>query len=295
MQTLRLTAPAKVNLFLGVGGRRSDGYHDVSTVLHTLTLADTVTLTPSENLCLTCHPEVGVPAQKNLAFLAADAFSRTFDIDVLIDIHIEKRIPSGAGLGGGSSDAAAVLAGLAYWASLPLHDPRLTTIAESLGADVPFFLTGGAVTMTGRGDAIGERLASSDAPVVLVKPQASVSTAEAYRAFDERPQAAGDSAGVLQSLIARDPQALGSALSNNMEAASTGLVPEIAHVLKFLRADNDVFGAAMAGSGSGCFAICRDEDTVSRLAEQARERGWWAHHAALSPTGVRVLEAVATG
>jgi 4-diphosphocytidyl-2-C-methyl-D-erythritol kinase len=292
MESLRLAAPAKVNLFLGVGSLRADGYHDVSTILHALTLADTLTLAPSDDLCVTCTPEVGVPAENNLAFRAADVFSQTFDIDVLIDIHIEKRIPSGAGLGGGSSDAAAVLAGLAYWANLPPHDPRITAIAASLGADVPFFLTGGAVDMGGRGDTPGQRLDALGSPVVLVKPQAPVPTAEAYRAFDDDPQPAGQSSAVMQALIAHDPEALGSAIANNMRNAAVAVVPEIADVLDFLRSDDSVLGAQVAGSGSACFAICRDSESAERLAVRAEERGWWGHATALAAGGVRVLDVI---
>ena len=122
MQGLTITAPAKVNLFLGIGGVRPDGYHDVDSIFQTLELHDTIHLTPSDELTLACDEDLGIPAHDNLAFRAARAFSETFDVDVLVDIAIEKRIPSGAGLAGGSSDAAAVLAGLAHWAGLPRDD-----------------------------------------------------------------------------------------------------------------------------------------------------------------------------
>ena len=107
MRSLTVMAPAKVNLFLGVGPLRPDGYHSVQTVLHTLALSDTVRLTPADELTVTCDPDLGIPAENNLAYRAARGFSAAFGVDVLLDIHVDKRIPSGAGLGGGSSDAAA--------------------------------------------------------------------------------------------------------------------------------------------------------------------------------------------
>ncbi len=170
MQGLTITAPAKVNLFLGIGGVRPDGHHDVESIFQTLELHDTIHLTPSDELTLHCDEELGIAPEHNLAFRAARAFSAAYDVDVLVDIAIEKRIPAGAGLAGGSSDAAAVLAGLAYWASLPLDDHRLQAVARSLGADVPFFLYGGAALMRGRGDELVSRLPDVLFDLAIVKP-----------------------------------------------------------------------------------------------------------------------------
>lgn len=276
MQSLTISAPAKVNLFLGVGAIRPDEYHSVQTVLHTLDLADTVTLVSADRLTLTCDVDLGIPAEDNLAYRAAAAFSAAFAVDVLLDIHVVKRIPSGAGLGGGSSDAAAVLVGLAHWAGLTLDDARLAQVARSLGADVPFFLMGGAALMTGRGDELVRSLPALSAPAVVVKPPMPVSTRDAYRVFDGAPQPGGDVRGVADALRHQDAAALASALANNMTGASTSLVPEIAEALDWLGADDGVLGALMAGSGSAAFAICRAASDATRLAEAARERGWWS-------------------
>lgn len=299
MRSLFVSAPAKVNLFLGVGAGRPDGYHSVTTVLHTLELADTVVLTPADELTLTCDVDLGIPAEENLAYRAAVQFSRMFDVDVLIDIVIEKRIPSGAGLGGGSSDAAAVLAGLAYWASMPLTDARLLEVAASLGADVPFFLAGGAALMEGRGDVLACRLAPLRIPVVLVKPGTGVPTSSAYAAFDADPTPAGDLAAVLTALDSRDVRALGAALANNMTEASASLVPQIAEVSDWLcdiPAEGDgVLGVAMAGSGSAVFAVCESSAVAADCARRAAQRGWWSAATHTSEHGARVRPGGETG
>ena len=290
MRSLTVAAPAKVNLFLGVGPRRRDGYHSVQTVLHTLALADTVRLTPADDLTLACDPDLGIPAEHNLALRAATAFATAFGVEVLLDIHVTKRVPAGAGLGGGSSDAAAVLAGLAHWAGLPLDDKRLLLVARSLGADVPFFLVGGAALMGGRGDTLTRRLKAISAHVALVKPPAAVSTAEAYRAFDGAPLPAGEARAVADALRAQDVRAVADGLSNNMTDASASLVPQIAEALSWLGDQLGVLGSAMAGSGSAVFALCENAADADRIAHAAGERGWWAAATQTASAGEVVTE-----
>jgi 4-diphosphocytidyl-2-C-methyl-D-erythritol kinase len=290
MQSLMISAPAKVNFFLGVGAKRPDGYHFVRTVLHTLTLGDTVRLTPADELTLCCDAVLGVGAQDNLAYRAAGAFAEAYGVDVLLEISLTKRIPAGAGLGGGSSDAAAVLAGLAHWASLPLDHPRLVDVAASLGADVPFLLHGGAALMDGRGDHLVRRLPPIDAYVVVVRPPAPVPTAEAYRAFDVSPRPVGDPRPLTDALKACDVRAVAAALANNLLPASSALVPEIADALAWLGTEADVLGATMAGSGSAVYAICDSADATERIAEAAELRGWWAAATTTSAKGPSVSE-----
>jgi 4-diphosphocytidyl-2-C-methyl-D-erythritol kinase len=289
MRSLTITAPAKVNLFLGVGAVRADGYHAVTTVMHALELADTVRLTPADDLTLSCDADLGIPAEKNLAYRAACEFAAAFDVDVLLDIEVRKAIPSGAGLGGGSSDAAAVLAGLAHWAGLPHDHARLQGVARSLGADCAFLLADGPALMAERGDAVLRLLTPISGSVVVVKPPQSVPTADAYRAFDLAPAPAGDVGAVTQALDSGDAVALASAFSNNMTAASTGLVPAIGEVRSWLAEQGTVTGTLMAGSGSAVFALCADEQAARRIASAAEARGWWAAATALSPTGARVI------
>lgn len=291
MQGLTIIAPAKVNLFLGIGATRPDGHHNVDSVFQTLELHDTIHLTPSDELTLVCGQDLCIPAEMNLAFRAARAFSETFDVDVLVDIAVEKCIPAGAGLAGGSSDAAAVLAGLAHWAGLTLDDQRLHVTARALGADVPFFLHGGAAVMRGRGDQLVRRLPDVAFDVALVKPDAPVSTAEAYRAFDADPQPMGDQHRVADALRTGDNlRALGSALSNNMSSASVSLVSEIGDALGWMRAQAGVHGALVAGSGSSVFAVCENPIVAARIAKDAAARGWWSAATSTRPAGVTVTD-----
>jgi 4-diphosphocytidyl-2-C-methyl-D-erythritol kinase len=288
MRGLTVIAPAKVNLFLGIGSVRPDGHHDLRSIFQTLQLHDTVHMTPADELTIACDTDVGCDLAANLALRAARAFSEEFDVDVLVDISIEKRIPAGAGLAGGSSDGAAVLAGLAHWAGLPLTDERLHHAARSLGADVPFFLHGGAALMEGRGDLLDRRLPDLDFDIVLVKPAVGVSTAEAYRAFDTDPQPEGDPLGVEDALRGGDVKALGAHLYNNMTAASLALVPEVGEALAWTRRQGGVLGALVSGSGSSVFGVCGDAHTARRVARDAEESGLWAIATASRSEGVHV-------
>lgn len=289
MQGLTVYAPAKVNLFLGIGAQRADGYHDVTSVFQTIELCDVVRLTPADELTVTCSADLGVEPERNLAFQAARAFSDAFEVDVLLDIHIDKHIPAGAGLAGGSSDAAAVLAALAHWASLPLDDPRLLAIARSLGADVAFFLYGGTALMSGRGDELAERLPAPVFDVVLVKPDAPVSTAAAYRAFDTDSQVMGDPEPLLEALRAHAPvSAVAELLGNNLAPAAVSIVPEVGEVGRWLAEQPGARGALVSGSGSTVFALCDDSETARRIADAAQLAGWWSVATSTSPAGVRV-------
>jgi len=274
---LRVSAPAKVNLYLSVGARRPDGYHDVTTVLQALELHDTVTLTPGRPFSFACTPDVGVSAEDNLAYRAARGMAERFGRALDVAIEVEKRIPSAAGLGGASADAAAVVRGLAVLWDLKSDDPGLVAVARALGSDVPFFLVGGAALYRGRGDVFVRQLPSIDADVVLVRPAESVATADAYAAFDSLPAAPSPELRALtDALRFREIELAGKSLHNNMTPASQGLVPAIGEILDLLSADAGVLGAAMAGSGSAVFGICTGPDVAARLATEARGSAFWA-------------------
>jgi 4-diphosphocytidyl-2-C-methyl-D-erythritol kinase len=291
MTRLQVIAPAKVNLFLGVGRVRPDGYHEVRTVLHALALADTVWLDAADTVELECDVDLGIPAERNLAYRAAEGFLEALGVSDGVRITIEKRIPAGAGLGGGSSDAAAVLAGLAERDGISADDARLERLARSLGADVPFFLTGGAASMSGRGDTLARKLRSIEAPVLLVKPAGSVPTAEAYAAFDRDPVSGGDLRGMTDSLSFHDVSGVAMNLANNMTDAAVSIVPQIGEVLEWVGAQDGVSGALMAGSGSAVFALVESGASAETLAEAARERGWWSCATATRSRGVEVVGA----
>ena len=283
---LRVRAPAKVNLHLDVGAVRADGYHDVVTVLQALAFGDTVTITPSSRFTFSCTPDLGLPAEQNLAYRAAQAMAARYGRSLQVSVAVEKRIPAGAGLGGASTDAAAVSAGLATLWGVDHADPGLTDVARSLGADVPFFLTGGAALFTGRGDVLVRRLRPLAASMVLARPDAPVPTAEAYRAFDALPeQGPVGPDRVIDALEAHGVREVACALHNNMTAAAVSLVPEIAVALEVLRSSPGVLGSSVAGSGSCVFGICEDAAAAERSARSARAAGLWAVATSTSPDG----------
>lgn len=274
---ITLAAPAKVNLYLGVGARRDDGYHDVETVMQALELHDTVTLTPADALTVACEPDVGVPGERNLAARAATALAQRLGRPPAFAIHLTKRIPAGGGLGGGSSDAAAVLAGLALAWGLDADDPILAEVGSALGADVPFFLTGGCALMTGRGDELAARLPVVPMHIVVVNPGIPVPTADAYAVFDAAPSAPSPgTAGILAALDSGDPAQVAGSLHDNLTGPVTGLVPAVADALAFVSGRDGVLGTCMSGSGSSVFGVFTDEDAAGRTAQQARDKGWWS-------------------
>jgi len=287
---ITVTAPAKVNLHLAVGSVRPDGYHDLAGVFHTLALADELTLEPADALTFNCDVDLGIAEETNLAHRAAVGLSRAVGRPPEVAIGLTKRIPHGAGLGGGSSDAAGIIAGLAALWGLDRTDPRCLAVARSLGADVAFFLEpGGAALMTGRGDVLAQSLpALGGVPVALVRPPQPVPTSAAYAAFDTDPVAADPPDAVVAALSAGDPSALARALTNNLEQASSAVVPAVAEAIAWVRAWPGALGAAVAGSGSAVFAIVDTDEVASGICQAAERRGWWGMATRLGTHGVTV-------
>lgn len=294
---LKVLAPAKVNLHLAIGERRPDGYHAVATVMHALTLHDALYLRPSPH-APTCRMVAGDPsielpdlaAADNIAVRAVAQLADELGLDPAaraLDIRIEKNIPAQAGLGGGSSDAAAALVGAAHLWNVPADDPRIEQVARRIGADVAFFLRGGCAYLEGAGDEFVHALVPSRQALALVKPAGGVSTAEAYRRFDEHPAYA--SADLAARVSAAD-QAADVALYNNLAPASEALMPELAEVRAWLDAQPQTQGVLLCGSGATTFALCDDFAAATVVATEARKRGWWSRATSLAP-----LRAAAVG
>jgi 4-diphosphocytidyl-2-C-methyl-D-erythritol kinase len=274
---MTLSAPAKLNLYLAVGGSRADGYHDVTTVLVALDLGDIVTIEPAGRLSLACEPDVGVPAEENLAWKAAVAMGEAFERPPDFAIAVAKRVPAGAGLGGGSADAAAVMAAIAAAWGASGGDPRLDAVACALGADVLFPLRGGCALYEGRGDVRVRSMELPRAHFAIACGAAPVPTAEAYLTLDRlgRDPAPGPG-GVEAALAEGSAPALGAALYNNMTAAALALVPAIAEALASMRNAGGCLGSALCGSGSAVFGVFAGAAQAEAAAAGARERGMWA-------------------
>lgn len=272
-----LVAPAKLNLYLAVGPKRPDGYHALTTVLVSLEFGDTVTVEPAPALTLACEPHVGVDASENLAWRAAVAMGEEYGCSPDFAITVEKRVPAGAGLAGGSADAAAVIGAIAREWDLRCDDPRLDVVAGSLGADVPFALRGGCAVYSGRGATLQRILRLPECHFAIASGDTPVSTVAAYEAFDEGERATAPGARhVTDAISMGDLKELGRALFNNMTPASVRLVPGIGDALAFVSSTPGCLGAAMCGSGSAVFGVFANECDAVAATAAARAHGLWA-------------------
>lgn len=287
--SVTVSAPAKINLYLAVSGLRPDGYHAVSTVLQALEFGDELTVSRAGHFAFVSEPPFDIPDEQNLVTRAAHELAQSLGIAPDFSFRLTKRVPAGAGLGGGSSDAAAALAGMAALLDIDPDDPRITAAAARVGTDVPFFLAGGTALYGGRGEKLVRALPTLAVDVVLIKPAASISTAQAYAAFDLLPPVQPPGARQLSdALRCQGPSALSSALYNNMTEAAAGLVAEVSETLAWCRSVKGVLGSLLCGSGSAIFALCESRSAAMELAEQASERGMWSVSTRTSAKGVLV-------
>lgn len=289
--SLTLTAPAKINLYLGVHTERDDrGYHKVDSLMAAVGLADTVTVAPAQELTVQTVPASDFPMQKNTAYRAAVAMAEHYGREANTCVTIEKHIPLCAGLGGPSTDAAAVIVALAELWGIDRTDPALDNIARAIGADVPFFLHTSPAFYVGGGDVLATEYPALPAtPVVLVKPrEASVSTIEAYRRFDETPVPAEKPGAIASALRSGDAETAYALVHNNLGVISAQMEPQIQAVLDWLRAQDGTVAVDVCGSGACSFAICDTAVTAANLAALAQQNGWWSCATELIPNTVRV-------
>ncbi len=371
---IKLIAPAKVNLFLGVGDHMDNGYHKLMTVLHALALHDVMyacigsygvfdsdnfdAVNMQDEEVLACFASGGpnknitvfidrfdkeslsstiddpnnqkdssdatvyadnavvdnvvvdataqsestrgknagdfnLPAQDNIVFKAIDAMATALNHTQPenISIRLEKNIPYEAGLGGGSSDAAATLLALAHFWGIDANSPALLEVARSLGSDVVFFLEGGCALYTDFGDKFDHALTPMKDAVVLVKPRIGVSTSSAYAAFDKQPIAVPTDL-VTKVKSAREAQEV--SLYNNLAAASEELAPVLSEVHAWLvsfvgagvKSEESVM---LCGSGATTFAITDDFTAACNIVTRARARGWWARATTFSSIRAAIL------
>lgn len=254
MQIVEL-APAKINLWLRVFGKMPDGYHQVETVLQTISFADRLTLTlEAGGISLTCSDPRLPCNEHNLAYRAAALLAHEAPGHG-VHINLEKRIPWRAGLGGGSSDAAAVLRGLNQLWGLNWSWQRLVPLAQTLGADVPFFLQGGTTVGRGRGDVLEALSVQPDLSLVLIQPPFGLSTPKVYSYWqpaNARP-VSGDLSDLLLALQHSDTETIGHLLHNDLEEPAFRLAPELAAVKSKLSQAG--FSCLLSGSGACLFAV----------------------------------------
>jgi len=288
MGRIMIDAPAKVNLFLAVGDRRPDGYHDLITVFQTLAFGDTVELDPEAPLSVVYEPDLGLPPGDDLVSRAASALAQRLGRPAVGAFTVRKRIPEAAGLGGGSSDAAAALVGLASAWDLALDDPALTEVAASIGADVPFFLRGGTALYTGRGDVFAGRLPTPALDIVLINPRQRVSTPAVYASFDRTPTVSAPSVEPLLSVLVSGGDVTDKVLFNDFSRVTIEPVSSVSAIEGMLASDPGVGCSLMSGSGPTVFGVCYGAAAAQGVVEAAKARGWWAEATTTSIDGVRV-------
>lgn len=261
-------ACAKVNLTLAVGEKRPDGYHEVVSVMQRVSLCDTLTAEQTrEGITLTCSDPALPSGEENLAHRAASLFFRETGIAGGAALTLEKRIPSQAGLGGGSSDAASVLLALRRLYAPALSDTALEAMAAALGSDVPFFIRGGTQLATGRGEVLSPLPPLTDGWYVIVKPTESFSTPAMYRRLDELPPACTPPLPPLQDGL----PALAAGLFNRFEAAIP--VGSAVWDIKARLAAYGALASLLSGSGSAVFGLF-DTETAARAAVEALRPAW---------------------
>jgi 4-diphosphocytidyl-2-C-methyl-D-erythritol kinase len=265
-QGLIIRTPAKVNLFLEVHAKRLDGYHDIATLMVAVSLFDTLRFQDDSSgaITLTCsRPELST-GPDNLIIRAAQLLKRATSSTCGARIHLEKRIPLAAGLAGGSSDAAATLAGLNQLWQLGLPTSQLANLASQLGSDIPFFFYGPAAWCTGRGEVVEPLPIRQPLYLVLISPPVGLSTAEVYRGIvvPADPRSGVD---IREALASGDMESLGRSLHNRLQSRAQQLCPSVSTCLNQVARLNPA-GQLVSGSGATMFALCHDVSEAYRVA-----------------------------
>lgn len=277
-----------MNLHLGVGAVRPDGFHELVTIFHAVDLFDEVVATPAPSLSLTLLGSAdGVPGDsQNLAWRAASLLATHAGVSPDVALEITKAIPVAGGMAGGSADAAATLVACAALWDVPSSD--LPALAAELGSDVAFGLLGGTALGTGRGEVLSPALTSGALHWVFALADHGISTAEAYREID-RQRAAGavpppslDAAPMLAALRTGSAHAVAAVLHNDLQAAALALAPALRRTLD-AGSEHGALAGIVSGSGPTCAFLCADADDAAKLA------------AALDADGVGRATRVASG
>lgn len=291
MSVTAIFAPAKLNLFLAITGRRPDGFHDLVSVAAPVAFGDTLRVEPADTFSLACD-DPAVPADEtNLVLKAARAFAAAAKWRGGGRFILEKRIPMGAGLGGGSSDAIAALRALNMLAGNPLPPPALAELAAGLGSDCALFLRGGPVAMRGRGERLEPLPAHAVARlrgrrVLLFKPGFAIATPWAYRAMAAQPStyvAAVEAEDRLATWLADRAAPAEKLLFNAMERVAFAKFVALPTLLEQLRGEF-ALEPRMSGSGSACFALLPDGAPVAAVARAVRAA--WGDSAFIAETRI---------
>ncbi|MDY7045105.1 4-(cytidine 5'-diphospho)-2-C-methyl-D-erythritol kinase [Virgibacillus sp. M23] len=259
-------APAKINLSLDVLSKRDDGYHNVEMIMTSIDLSDRIELFElnQDRIEISLESRFVPSDERNLAYKAADAIKRKYGIRRGVHIKIEKSIPVSAGLGGGSTDAAAVLRGLNRLWSLHIPMDELANLGATLGTDVPFCVYGKTALASGRGEVINALPAPPPCWVILAKPDIGVSSRTIFQRIIVDELAHQQTQGVIQALRANDFELLCRSTGNNLEAITVQLYPEVQRIKDAMR-QAGALGVLMSGSGPTVYGLVEQESKAKRI------------------------------
>ena len=270
---IEILAPAKINLFLRVCGKNTAGFHLLDSLVAFTEFGDRMTIEPASEDKLILTGDFGnqlkIEEEKNLVLLALDAFRSAGGTFCHLRITLEKRIPISAGLGGGSTDAAALLQTLNEHSDNPLSENQMYQIALKLGADVPVCLKGGCQRVANIGQTMKPHNLPKMAAVLLINPRKRLSTSDVFKRFED------PMSGYAGSLATLGVTAL-VGLGNDLTKTAVSLVPEIDLILKRLANTNGLITAAMTGSGASCFAFFNNIGNAKKAAKKMQTIGFWA-------------------
>jgi 4-diphosphocytidyl-2-C-methyl-D-erythritol kinase len=276
---LELKSPCKINLLLNILGKRPDGFHELETVMHPIPFHDILTFERvASGIHLTCSDATLPTDSKNLVYRAAEKFLGTNNIKEGVRIHLEKRIPHAAGLGGGSGNAATTLIGLNELFKMPSSLELLSEMAASLGSDIPFFLQNRPALATGRGEKIQSLdffPALKNVFIVLIHPGFGISTPWAYQQFARFPDLLNGKSGRAQKLISLlqtgNLEIAAPEFFNAFETPAFEKYPLLGLIQEFFR-DNGAIISMMSGSGSAMFGLIRGQNAAENLLAKFREK-----------------------
>ncbi|MCP3682551.1 MAG: 4-(cytidine 5'-diphospho)-2-C-methyl-D-erythritol kinase [bacterium] len=249
MSEIIIGAPAKINLTFNILGKREDGYHNIESIKQQLNVFDDIFIREANKMSVNCKE---IPAEKNIALKAAMLIKEKYNIDQNVEIDIEKRIPVGAGLGGGSADAAAVLTGLNTMWNLNIEKDEMIKIASEIGCDCCFCVAGGTGLATERGDKI-RKLNAPRVKIVVAVPKISIPTKNAYESFKQSSEKRTTDE-MIKALEEENVKAIAANLHNDFEEMMIKQHPEIQKI-KDIMMQNGALNAVMSGSGSAVFCI----------------------------------------
>ncbi len=268
---IQVTAPAKINLFLEILGKRQDGYHEIETVMQEVSLCDYISLEDyDKDIEFTCtNPKLTI-GEDNLILKAVRLFQKESGINRGIRIHLDKRIPIGAGLGGGSSDAVATLLGLNELWQTGYTEKQLLSLAGKLGSDTPFFVMGNTALCRGRGEVVIPYPLNVSYDYIIIYPKFEVSTVSVYKNFKiNLTKNLKDVSVFLQSLMSGNPEKLGAYLHNRLEEVVFKLYPGLEEIKRALER-LDFCGVLLSGSGSALYGLCREGSDLKVIEQRVK-------------------------